>query len=125
MKKDARQIGIYVCNCGKYFENRVDAEEVREAASKLRDVVFAKTKKSVCSESGLALIGADVKEHRLTGIVIAACQAQEPKFKQAIESAALSSQLLGIVNMAEQYNTYNDKETATRKIVSLLQEITS
>jgi heterodisulfide reductase subunit A len=66
-----QRLGVYVCHCGINISHTVDVEKVAEAAAALPGVAIAKTYRYMCSDPGQSLICADVKEHGLTGVVVA------------------------------------------------------
>ena len=79
------RIGVYVCWCGSNIANTVDVEAVANAAAEIQGVTIARHYKYMCSDPGQNLIINDIKEYKLTGVVVAACSPRmhEPTFRTA------------------------------------------
>ncbi|HPC60430.1 MAG TPA: disulfide reductase, partial [Verrucomicrobiota bacterium] len=67
------RIGFYVCQCGHNIGAVVDCPAVAEYASKLPGVVLSRHYKYMCSDPGQELIQQDIREHKLTRVVVASC----------------------------------------------------
>ena len=67
------RIGVYVCNCGSNIAKMVDCEELIEHLERQPEVAIARSYKYMCSNPGQEMIAADIKEHRLDRVVVAAC----------------------------------------------------
>jgi heterodisulfide reductase subunit A len=115
------RIGVYVCHCGTNIAGTVDVVQVAQwAASRLktRGVVIARDYKFMCSSLGQELIEKDIKEQKLTRVVVAACSPHlhEKTFRTACARAGLNPFLCEMVSIREQVSwVHTDKEAATIK----------
>jgi heterodisulfide reductase subunit A len=115
------RIGVYVCHCGTNIAGTVDVVQVAEwAASRLetRGVVIARDYKFMCSSLGQELIEKDIKEQKLTRVVVAACSPHlhEKTFRTACARAGLNPFLCELVSIREQVSwVTTDKVAATSK----------
>jgi heterodisulfide reductase subunit A len=118
------RIGVYVCHCGSNIAQTVNCRRVAEQATDLQDVIVAKDIGYACSEPGQQEIKADIHEHRLDRIVMAACSPRlhEPTFRQMMQSAGLNPYLLEMANLREQCSWVHmkDPESATTKAEDLV-----
>ncbi|MEW5831017.1 MAG: CoB--CoM heterodisulfide reductase iron-sulfur subunit A family protein, partial [Chloroflexota bacterium] len=90
------------------------------AASRLKErgVVIARDYKFMCSSLGQELIEKDIKEQKLTRVVVAACSPHlhERTFRTACARAGLNPFLCEMVSIREQVSwVHTNKETATIK----------
>jgi len=94
------RIGVFVCHCGKNIAGTVDVAKVAEAASRFPGVVYATHYEYMCSDPGQALIQRAIGEHRLNGVVVAACSPtmHEETFRRAASAAGLNPYLVDIAN---------------------------
>ena len=118
-----QRLGVYVCHCGINISHTVDVEKVAEAAAALPGVAIAKTYRYMCSDPGQSLICADIKEHGLTGVVVAACSPRmhEPTFRAAVASAGVNPYMFDMANIREHCSwIHDDKEEATEKAIDLV-----
>jgi heterodisulfide reductase subunit A len=109
------RIGVYICHCGLNIANVVDVEAVAEFAGKLPGVVLSKTYKYMCSDPGLEMIKADIKEHNLERVVVASCSPllHEHTFRKAIEEGGiLNPYLYTHVNIREHVSWVHASEPA-------------
>jgi heterodisulfide reductase subunit A len=115
------RIGVYVCHCGTNIAGTVDVVQVAQwAASRLKDrgVVIARDYKFMCSSLGQELIEKDIKEQKLTRVVVAACSPHlhEKTFRNACARAGLNPFLCEMVSIREQVSwVHTDKAAATIK----------
>jgi len=115
------RIGVYVCHCGTNIAGTVDVAQVAQwAGSRLKDrgVVIARDYKFMCSSLGQELIEKDIKEQKLTRVVVAACSPHlhERTFRTACARAGLNPFLCEMVSIREQVSwVHTDKEAATIK----------
>jgi heterodisulfide reductase subunit A len=115
------RIGVYVCHCGTNIAGTVDVVQVAQwAASRLKErgVVIARDYKFMCSSLGQELIEKDIKEQKLTRVVVAACSPHlhEKTFRTACARAGLNPFLCEMVSIREQVSwVHTDKEAATIK----------
>lgn len=117
------KIGIYICECGPNVKAAIDVSEVATSARALNDVVLTKSFNLLCSEEGKDLIEKDIKEHHLSGIVIAACTPKEHEitFRKVLSKAGLNPFLLQIANIREQCAwVVKDKVLATQKAKAIV-----
>ena len=115
--------GVYICMCGTNIAKIVDVEAVVQFASKLPNVVLAKTYKYMCSNPGQEMITQDIKENNLNRIVVAACSPNmhERTFRHALRSAGLNQYLLEMANIREQCSwVHTDTIEATEKAKALV-----
>ena len=109
------RIGVYICHCGLNIANVVDVEAVAEFAGKLPGVVLSKTYKYMCSDPGLEMIKADIKEHNIERVVVASCSPllHEHTFRKAIEEGGiLNPYLYTHVNIREHVSWVHASEPA-------------
>ncbi len=121
--RDEPRIGVFVCHCGKNIASSVDVEEVTEYAKKLRNVVYAKDNKYVCSSLGQEEIKEAIKKNNLNRIVIAACSPRmhEQTFRKTLEEAGLNPFLLEIANIREHCSWVHMRDPkATEKAKALV-----
>jgi heterodisulfide reductase subunit A len=113
------RIGVFVCHCGKNIAGTVDVAKVAEAASRFPGVVYATHYEYMCSDPGQALIQRAIKEHRLNGVVVAACSPtmHEETFRRAASAAGLNPYLVEIANIREQVSWVHEGPQATEKAI--------
>ena len=113
------RIGVFVCHCGKNIAGTVDVAKVAEAASRFPGVVYATHYEYMCSDPGQALIQRAIKEHRLNGVVVAACSPtmHEETFRRAASAAGLNPYLVEIANIREQVSWVHEGPKATEKAI--------
>lgn len=99
----SERIGVYVCECGPNIKDALKFEEVVESARSLENVVFSKPFRLLCSAEGKDEISRDIKEQKLTRVVIAACSPREHEatFKKVLQDAGLNPYFLQIANIRE------------------------
>ncbi len=119
---DAR-IGVYVCHCGTNIAGTVDVRALAGYAAGLANVVLARDYKYLCSEPGQALIAADIRDHSLDRIVVAACSPllHEKTFRGAAERGGLNPYFFQMVNLREHDAwVHTDRTAAFSKARDLL-----
>ncbi len=112
------RIGVYVCDCGPNIKNALDTEEVAKFASELDNVVVAKTHALLCAKHGQEFLVKEIKDNKLTRIVIAACSPKEHEitFMKVCENANLNPYLMQMGNIREQVAWVTpDRKQATEK----------
>lgn len=120
------RIGVFVCHCGENISRTVDVEAVAADAGRLAGVAFACDYKYMCSDPGQNLLKKAIAEHRLDGVVVAACSPRmhEKTFRKAAESAGLNAYLCEMANIREHCSwVHEDRSEATAKagaIVAML-----
>ena len=83
------RIGVFICHCGENISATVDCEKVAGTIGRLRHVVHSVDYKYMCSDPGQNLIKEAIREHKLSGVVVAACSPRmhEPTFRRACAEA--------------------------------------
>ena len=120
------RIGVYVCHCGTNIAGIVDVAGVSKWAGEAlagRGVVIARDYKFMCSSLGQELIQKDIKEQKLTRVVVAACSPHlhEPTFRNACKGAGLNPYLCELVSIREQDSwVHTDKVAATAKAKAII-----
>ncbi|HXV19755.1 MAG TPA: CoB--CoM heterodisulfide reductase iron-sulfur subunit A family protein [Desulfuromonadales bacterium] len=122
------RIGVFVCHCGENISRTVDVEKVAQQAAELSGVAYACDYKYMCSDPGQNLLKKAVAEHRLDGVVVAACSPRmhEKTFRKAAQAAGLNPFLCEMANIREHCSwVHEDRGEATAKaseIVGMLVE---
>ncbi len=117
------RVGVYVCHCGLNIAAKVDVEAVAKFAESLPHVVIARTNKFMCSDPGQEVIEKDIRELKLTGVVVASCSPllHEPTFRRACTKAGLNPFQLQMANIREHVSWVTaDRELATAKARALV-----
>lgn len=117
------RIGVFICWCGENIARTVDVEKVTEMAGALPYVAYAENYKYMCSLPGQDLIKNAIKEHNLTGVVVAACSPHmhEPTFRGAAQEAGLNPYLVEMANIREHCSwVHQDREMATAKATDIV-----
>ena len=112
------RVGVYVCHCGINIAATVDVEAVAAFAETLPNVVVARHYTYMCSDPGQDLIKADIREHRLTHVVVASCSPtmHEPTFRRAVSEAGVNPYCYEMANIREQCSwVHKDRARATEK----------
>jgi heterodisulfide reductase subunit A len=112
------RIGVFVCHCGENIGRTVRADEVAEFARRVPGTVFSADYPYFCSAPGQKILADAIKEHDLTGVVVAACSPQlhEPTFRSAACHAGLNPFLCEMANIREQCSwVHPDQDQATAK----------
>ncbi|MCS7316433.1 MAG: FAD-dependent oxidoreductase, partial [Bryobacterales bacterium] len=122
MTQGSARIGVYICHCGTNIAGTVNVVAVRDYAATLPGVVVARDYKYMCSDPGQELIKADVAEHGLNRVVVAACSPHlhEHTFRKACEEAGLNPYLCHMVNIREHDSWVHSGEAATAKARDLV-----
>ena len=112
------RIGVFVCHCGENIARTVRVKQVAEATRRIPGVAFATDYPYFCSAPGQKIVMDAVKEHGLTGVVVAACSPQlhEPTFRRAAAQAGLNPFQCEMANIREQCSwVHPDPGQATPK----------
>ncbi len=116
--KQAR-IGVFVCHCGTNIAGSIDVKGVVEYAKTLPNVAYAQDYQYVCSTPGQKIITDAIREHKLTGTVVAACSPRlhEPTFRTATKEGGLNPFRFEMANIREQNSWVHmhDRDAATKK----------
>jgi len=119
-----QRIGVFICWCGSNIGGVVDVPAVAREAAKFHGVVYSAEYKYMCSEPGQEMIVSAIKEHRLTGVVVASCSPalHELTFRKNIARAGLNPYMLEMANIREQCSWVHqhEPEKATKKAVDLV-----
>jgi len=109
------RIGVFICHCGENISATVDCEKVAKITAGLNGVAFSTDYKYMCSDPGQTIIKDAIKEHRLDGVVVAACSPRmhEPTFRKACAEAGLNPYLCEMANLREHCSWVHPKEEAT------------
>jgi len=117
------RIGVFICHCGENIGGTVDCARVAEATRAVPGVVHSVDYKYMCSDPGQSMIKAAIAEHRLTGVVVAACSPRmhEPTFRNAVAEAGLNPYLCEMANLREHCSWVHEKgEPTTAKAIDLV-----
>jgi len=117
------RIGVFICHCGENIGGTVDCARVAEATRQVPGVVHSVDYKYMCSDPGQSMIKAAIKEHDLTGVVVAACSPRmhEPTFRNAVAEAGLNPYLCEMANLREHCSWVHEKgEATTEKAIDLV-----
>lgn len=118
------RIGVFVCWCGVNISGTVDVERVaEEAQERIPNVVYATDYKYMCSDPGQLMVVEAIKEHRLTGVVVASCSPRmhEVTFQKACLTGGLNPYCMEMANIREQDSwVHKDREEATTKALELI-----
>ncbi|TRZ67391.1 MAG: hydrogenase iron-sulfur subunit [Methanothrix sp.] len=108
------RIGVYVCHCGLNIAGVLDPQDLSEFAGTLPDVEVARDIQFTCSDTGQETIKEDIAEHKLDGVVVAACSPRlhEPTFRKVIADAGMNPFLLEMANIREQCSWVHMDEPA-------------
>jgi heterodisulfide reductase subunit A len=122
--KEEPRIGVYVCHCGLNIAGSVDCHAVSEYAKTLPHVVISSDNRYTCSEPGQEQIKKEIKEHKLTRVVVASCtpRLHEPTFRTACKDAGLNPYLFEMANLREHCSWVHlyDRAAATEKAKDLV-----
>jgi heterodisulfide reductase subunit A len=117
------RVGVYVCHCGTNIAKVVDVAKVASCAATLPGVAVARHYRFMCSDPGQELIQADIREHKLDRVVVAACSPlmHENTFRTAVAGAGLNRYHFEMANIREQVSWVTvDQQAATNKASALL-----
>ncbi len=112
------RIGVFVCHCGENIGRTVRADEVAEFAKRIPGTVYSADYPYFCSAPGQKILAEAIREHELTGVVVAACSPQlhEPTFRGAACQAGLNPFQCEMANIREQCSwVHPDRDEATAK----------
>ena len=116
------RIGVFICHCGENIARSVRCAELASEAASWPGVVHAVDYKYVCSDPGQNLIKDAIKEHNLTGIVVAACSPKmhETTFRKAARAAGINPYLTECANIREQCSwVHEEYDIATPKALDI------
>jgi heterodisulfide reductase subunit A len=109
------RIGVFVCHCGENISATVDCSKVAKIASELNGVAFSTDYKYMCSDPGQTMLKEAIREHRLDGVVVAACSPRmhEPTFRKASAEAGLNPYMCEMSNIREHCSWVHPKDDLT------------
>jgi len=116
------RIGVFVCRCGLNIERTVDTQVVADALAEHPGVAHAEVYDYMCSDPGQVRNKDAIAEHRLTGVVVAACSPamHEPTFRRAASEAGMNPYLVEMANIREHCSWVHDnREDATNKAMRI------
>ncbi|MBE3582242.1 MAG: hydrogenase iron-sulfur subunit [Thermoanaerobacteraceae bacterium] len=116
------QIGAFICRCKGELDTLIDIEFLVEKLKNARSVSWIEVLFQACSSFGLEKIGQTIRDHALTGLVVAACSPQlyYLDFGWLAEASGINRRLVEIANIREQCAwVHPQKEKATRKALDL------
>ncbi len=122
-EQEQHRIGVYVCQCGSNIAKMVDCDGVAGEAGEMPGVAVSRSYKYMCSNPGQEMIIADIKEHDLDRVVVAACSPHmhELTFRKAVQQAGMNPYFLEIANIREQCAwVHDDRVEATAKAKDLV-----
>jgi len=117
------RIGVFICHCGENISATVDCAKVAATASGFQGVTYSIDYKYMCSDPGQTMIKEAIKEHKLTGVVVAACSPRmhEPTFRRACAEAGLNPFLCEMANLREHCSWVHEKgDTTTNKAIDIV-----
>ncbi|MCQ1539600.1 CoB--CoM heterodisulfide reductase iron-sulfur subunit A family protein [Methanocalculus taiwanensis] len=118
-KSQKPRVGVFICHCGTNIAGSMDIKAVQEYARTIPNVVYADEYQYMCSTPGQTKIEDAIKEHNLTGVVVAACSPRlhEPTFRTASKEGGLNPFRFEMANIREQNSWVHmhDHEGATNK----------
>ena len=117
------RIGVFICHCGENIASMVDCERVAQTLAHHPGVAHATDYKYMCSDPGQNLIKDAIDQHKLTGVVVAACSPRmhEPTFRTACAEKGLNPFLCEMANVREHDSwVHTDREEATQKAIELI-----
>ncbi len=117
------RIGVFICHCGENIGATVDCVKVAEIAAKYPGVAYSVDYKYMCSDPGQNMIKNAIKEHNLSGVVVAACSPRmhEPTFRKAVNEAGINPFLCEMANLREHCSWVHLKdESTTQKAAELV-----
>ncbi len=113
-----KRIGVFICHCGINIKGTIDVEKLTEELAEYPGVAYIENYIFMCSEPGQKLIRDTIVEHKLDGVVVAACSPtlHETTFQDALDEMNINRHQLEIANIREQCSwVHDDIEEATRK----------
>ena len=120
----SERIGFYICHCGINIAYRVRVKEVAEYVATLPNVAISRDYLFMCSDPGQELIEHDIRERRLTRVIVASCSPRmhEKTFRAACKRAGLNPyRAFHMVNVREHCSwVTEDEDKATRKAKTLV-----
>lgn len=115
-------IGVYICHCGQNIAGVIDVEALRNRVARCGEAAVVKTNVFCCSEPGQKEIQADIAQHGLQRVLVAACSPRlhEVTFRRTIAHAGLNPYLLEMANIREQCSWVHRGPEALDKALDLI-----
>ena len=114
------KIGLFICDCGKNISGVIDTSELKEHFKDYPDI-FVFGNQYLCSELGLNELIDEIKEQKISRVVIAACsfKLHGLLFRKTIEQAGINRFLIAFANIREQNSWVHpyEPDKATRKAI--------
>jgi len=113
-----KRIGVFICHCGVNIAGTVDVELLTKKLADYPGIAHIENYMFMCSDPGQNRIKNAVKEHKLDGVVVAACSPtlHESTFQDAISEVDINKYQLEIGNIREQCSwVHNNMDEGTRK----------
>ncbi|HWR00905.1 MAG TPA: CoB--CoM heterodisulfide reductase iron-sulfur subunit A family protein [Chlorobaculum sp.] len=120
------KIGVFVCHCGENIASMVDTANLVAEISEHPGVEICTEYKYFCSEPGQETVKRAIREHNLTGVVVAACSPRmhEQTFRKACAEAGLNPYMLELANIREQCSwVHTEKDEATEKAIEITRSL--
>lgn len=120
------KIGVFVCHCGENIASMVDTGKLVADISGHPGVSFSSEYKYFCSDPGQETVKKAIREHNLTGVVVAACSPRmhEQTFRKACAEAGLNPYMLELANIREHCSwVHTDKAQATEKAIEITRSL--
>jgi heterodisulfide reductase subunit A len=118
-KNQEPRVGVFLCHCGTNIAGSLSIGDVQAYAKTLPHVAHVDNYQYMCSTPGQSKIKDAIKEHNLTGIVVAACtpRLHEPTFRIATKEGGLNPFRFEMANIRDQNSWVHmhDHEGATEK----------
>ncbi len=117
------RIGVFICHCGVNIAGVIDVKRVLEEIRNLPGVVHVEDYVYLCSEPGQEIIVRAIREHKLDGVVVAACtpSLHYETFARTVERADLNRYRFEMVSIRELDSwVHLDKNLATEKAVRII-----
>jgi heterodisulfide reductase subunit A len=106
------RVGVLVCHCGINIAGVLDVEDLVEQATRIPDVVVAKSHLFACSSTGQEELVELIRENNLNRVVVAACtpRTHEPIFRGTCARIGFNPYLVEMVNIRDQCSWVHSKE---------------
>ncbi len=123
--ENEKNIGVFLCKCGKNIGAVVDVDKIAEEIKKLPNVKFVKVNTYTCSDPGQLEIENAIKEQNLEKIVVAACSPRlhGPTWQNLLRRVGKNPSLVEVANIREQCSWVHlyEPEDATKKAKELVE----
>ncbi|MEI8331344.1 MAG: CoB--CoM heterodisulfide reductase iron-sulfur subunit A family protein, partial [Methanomicrobiales archaeon] len=98
------RVGVFICHCGTNIAGSMDLMAVQDYSKTIPGVAYVDNYQYMCSTPGQGKIEKAIKDHKLTGIVVAACtpRLHEPTFRTATKEGGLNPFRFEMANIRDQ-----------------------